>query len=185
MKKLFRPYLAAFLLGSLLFTTACSDDDPEPVEEGEMITSMTISLVSQGKAPQPVTTTYSDIDGPGGNAPVVGPLNLTAGTTYDAVITFSDDRSGGAGDITPEIRQEGVDHEVFFVANPTTLLSTTKTDTDANGRPIGLTATVTTTNAGTGTLTVTLKHQPGLKGATSDANKGETDVQATFPVTIQ
>ncbi|WP_068839999.1 hypothetical protein [Pontibacter akesuensis] len=185
MKKLFRPSLAAFLMGTLLITSACGDDDnPKPVEEGELITTMTMTLVPQGKGGM-VTVTYTDPDGDGGAAPTSEPLNLAANTTYDATIMFADDSPNGAGDLTPEIMEEGTDHEVFFTSNPASLLTVAKTDADANGRPIGLTATVTTAAAGTGTLMVMLKHQPDMKGNTSDSTKGETDVQAMFNVTVQ
>lgn len=185
MKKIFRSSLAASLMGTLLLISACGgDDNPEPVEEGELITTMTMTLVPQGKGGM-VTVTYTDPDGDGGAAPTSEPLNLTANTVYDATITFADDSPNGAGDLTPEILEEGVDHEVFFSSNPANLLTVAKTDTDANGRPIGLEATVTTAAAGTGNLTVMLKHQPDMKGNSSDPTKGETDVQAMFNVTVQ
>lgn len=186
MKNLFRPYLSAFLLGSLLVTaTACNDDDePEPLDEEELITTMTVTLVPQGKAGT-VIATFTDPDGDGGAAPTIETMALKPNTVYNATITVADDSPNGEGDITSEIKSEGTDHEIFWVANPSNLLTTQKTDMDSNNRPIGLEATVTTTNAGSGTLTITLKHQPGLKGTTSDVNKGETDVMATFPVSIQ
>ncbi|RIJ37484.1 hypothetical protein [Pontibacter oryzae] len=186
MKKLFRPYLSAFLLGSLLVSaTACKDsDDPEPLDDEELITTMTVTLVPEGKGGT-VIATFTDPDGDGGAAPTIETMALKPNTTYNATITIADDSPNGAGDITSEIRTEGNDHELFWVANPSNLLTAQKIDKDANNRPLGLAATVTTTNAGSGTLTITLKHQPGLKGATSDANKGETDIMAAFPVSIQ
>ncbi|AKD02687.1 hypothetical protein POKO110462_00020 [Pontibacter korlensis] len=177
MKKLFKPYLTAFFLGALLFSiTSCSDDDdPAPVEEGENITSMTLTLepVSTTKGISTATATFT-----AGNTPT---LQLAPNTQYNATITFNDN-------IQDEIRAEAEDHEIFFSA-PEDVLEVQKIipdDFDANGRPVGLMTRVFTGNADkTGTLTVTLKHQEGLKDDDSDVSVGETDIEATFNVNIQ
>lgn len=185
MKKLFKPYFAFLMMGSLLFASACSSDDPEPVEEQELITTLTIELVPDGKG-QPVTATFSDPDGPGGASPTISTINLSPSTTYNATVMLSDDSPNGAGDITPEIQAEGDEHELFFNPSQGLNLTVSKTDLDKNNRPIGLKATFVTGAASSGTLKATLKHQPdGLKGNTSDITKGETDVEVTFPVVIQ
>lgn len=135
---------------------------------------MTISMEPDAttKGVDPATATYT-------LSQANPTLQLAANTQYNATVTFNDD-------IEDEVTEEGTDHELFYVANPASLFSNiTKTDMDANNRPIGLAATVTTGAAGTGTLVVTLKHQPGLKGSTSNPNVGETDVQANFNVIIQ
>lgn len=174
MKRLFRPYLSIFLLGSLLVTaTSCGEDEPEPEPfPQEEIASARLVLEPEGKGAL-ATINY----GPNNQNP--GAI-LKANTTYNGVLTLFD---AEGNDITSEIAQEGDKHEVFY--NPSTGLGITvdKTDDDANGNPIGLETTLTTTNAGTGTLTVVLKHQAD-KGA-SDPNKGETDLTMPINVTIQ
>ncbi|RDV11750.1 hypothetical protein DXT99_23995 [Pontibacter diazotrophicus] len=186
MKNLFRPYLTALMMGSLLFaSTSCEDDDPTPpVEEGELITTVTINLVPQGKG-QNVTAVFSDPDGPGGTDATIQTLNLVPNAVYDATLTFSDDSQTPSEDITEEIEEEGDEHEVFYDALGGLNVTVNKTDMDSNNRPIGLEATVTTGEASTGTLRITLKHQPGLKGSTSNIAVGETDVEANFPTVIQ
>lgn len=186
MKNLLKSYLAAFLMGSLLFAgTSCKDDDPEPiVEDQELITTMTLSLVPVGKG-QNVTATFSDPDGDGGNAPTIGTLVLAPNTTYNLTVTLSDDSKTPPENITAEIQAEGDEHEFFYQALSGLNVTVEKTDMDANNRPIGLAATLVTGEASAGTLQVTLKHQPDLKGSTSDITKGETDVEANFPAVIQ
>ena len=186
MKNLFRPYLTAFIMGSLLFaSTSCKDKDPEPEEDGEVITTVTLTLVPEGKG-QNVTATFSDPDGEGGVNATVETLNLESNTVYNATITFSNESVNPAVDLTGEIRTEGDEHEVFFQAlGGLNITSIQKTDMDKNNRPIGLEATITTGAASTGTLRVTLKHQPGSKGNTSNISVGETDVEANFPAVIQ
>ncbi|MDX5421549.1 MAG: hypothetical protein LPK14_04795 [Hymenobacteraceae bacterium] len=195
MKKLFRPYLAIFLIGSLVATTtACSDDDdPEPIEEQELITTVRIELVPEEGKGQPASATFRDLDGEGGNDATIETLNLAPNTVYTATLTFLDESKTPAEDITEEVEEEGDEHEIFYqVLNTITgenlqnNLTVTNRDTDSNGLPLGLQATITTTNSSSGTLRITLKHQPGgLKTSNSNITVGETDVEANFPVVIQ
>jgi len=191
MKKFLKPYLATLMMGTLLLAgTSCKDDDPKPkpdpapVDEQELITTMTLNLVPEGKG-QNVTAVFTDPDGDGGAAPTIEMLTLAPNTTYNVTVTLSDDSKTPPVDITAEVKSEGDEHELFYEPVGDLNVTAQKTDLDKNNRPIGLTATLVTGAASAGKLRVTLKHQPGLKGATSDISKGETDVQAEFPTTIQ
>ncbi|MHA6249517.1 hypothetical protein ACXYMU_16355 [Pontibacter sp. CAU 1760] len=187
MKKLLRSSLTAFMIGALLVAnTACKDSDPEPTEDQELITTVKLSLVPEGKG-QNVNATYSDPDGAGGNAPTIETLVLAPNTTYNMTVTLSDDSQTPPKDMTAEIKAEGDEHELFFNASGgLNIASVQKTDMDKNNRPIGLEATIVTGTASSGKMRVTLKHQPNnLKGNTSDISKGETDVEVDFPAVIQ
>lgn len=192
MKKLFRSYLPLVILGSLLFTaTACSDDDPEPTEEEELITTLKITMVPVGKT-QTVVGTYSDPDGPGGNQATVNTLRLEANTTYNATITLFDESKTPAAELTSEIEEEADEHEFFYQTLDNLMLAITKTDKDKSQRPVGLKAQIVTSSSSTGKLRITLKHQPNLKVGANEPNreqvaitKGETDVQAEFPVIVE
>jgi hypothetical protein len=164
-------------MGALLTTTACKDDDdPDPTDEGEVITSVTLSLTPEGKGQDASAT----IDATSGTPVQNGPLTLKPNTTYDATITLA----GPSGDITEEIREEGNEHLFVFTATPAALLTMTAADTDKNNRPIGLDATVTTGEAGTGTLKVVLKHQPGNLKTGTNTTAGETDIEVNFEVIV-
>jgi hypothetical protein len=183
MNKLLRPYLAFLLMGTLLFTTSCKDDDPDPIDEGEVITTITLSLIPDGKGQNAEATIRNTT----GTNVQDAPLTLKANTTYNATVTLSDESKTPAEDRTAEIRQKGNEH--LFIYNYNSLTGDTDmnvqiTDTDTNSRPVGLEATITTgPNAGTGKLQVVLKHQPGgLKTGSSIA--GETDVEVDFDVII-
>jgi hypothetical protein len=185
MNKLFRPYFAFLLMGALLFsTTACKDDDPGPDDEGEVITTVTLNLVPDGKG-QDASATISTLSG----TPVQdGPLVLKANTVYNASTTLADDSRTPSVNVTDEIRQKRNEHLFIYIFTPTANsganLDVVITDTDSNNRPVGL-ETIMTTGAGTGTgkLRVILKHQPGgLKTGTSIG--GETDVEVDFDVII-
>ncbi|MFT2010794.1 hypothetical protein ACMA1I_19120 [Pontibacter sp. 13R65] len=193
MKNLFRPYLAFLLLGSLLFTTACKDDEePEPDHEHELITNVTLRLVPTDTNKPTVTASWENLVGVGATA-TIDDLVLSANTTYTGSISFESEEEHGdhshAHDLTKEIREEGDSHELFYRVTPEGLVTVTKTDVDENNRPIGLETTVTTNAAGTGVFRVVLKHQPGLKITSNDDNAkmniGETDVDIEFPLTVQ
>ncbi len=175
------------MMGSVMLAgTSCEDDEPKPiVDEQEVITTVKLSLVPEGKG-QNVTATFSDPDGTGGNNPTVETLVLAPNTTYKMTVTLSDDSQATSKDLTAEVKNKGDEHELFFdKVGSLNITSVQKTDMDKNNRPIGLEATIVTGAASTGKLRVTLKHQPGLKGNTSDISKGATDVQAEFPAVIQ
>lgn len=187
MNKIFRPYLALALTGALLAFSSCDDHNDEPHdEEGELITTMTLTMTPQSGG-TPVTATYRDLDGDGGNAPVMTPetVVLQAGVTYNTTIRILDEANNE--DMTAEIEEEGDEHEFFFVPSPADLATVTKTDRDSNNRPIGLVSTIQpSATAKTGTLRVVLKHQPGgLKTNNSTISTGETDVDVTYTIRVE
>jgi hypothetical protein len=177
-------------MGSLLTFSACKDDeDPEPDHEHDAVTTVTLTLTPTDTSKPVVTATWEDLDGPGGKAPEIDELVLSANTTYTGSLTFAAEEEHGdhhhAHDLTEEIREEGTAHEVFYLVTPQNLVAFNKTDKDANNLPIGLATTATTTAAGTGKVRVVLKHQPGTKSSTSNENTGETDVDITFETKVQ
>ncbi|WP_125185433.1 hypothetical protein [Botryobacter ruber] len=189
MKTLFRPYLAFLFLGSLLTITACKDDEvPEPDEEQELITTVTLRLDPEDTDKgQSVSATWRDLDGPGGQPETKETLTLQPNMVYNGTLTILDEsQTGKTVDITAEVREEGEEHQVFYVVDPQSLLTIQTTDTDNKSRPLGLQTTVTTDEVtGTGTIRIVLKHQPKLKSASSNINTGETDVDIKFDTIVQ
>jgi hypothetical protein len=173
-----------FCLGTLIFFfSACKKDDPQPVNEEEVITTLNVVLTPTGGG-VPVTLKFQDPDGDGSVAPiksVSGPLN--ANKSYTAVITLQDESRAVVKDITPEVQDEAEDHLFCFVITGSNLTATA-TDTDSNGFPIGLSSTWVTTTAGSASIKITLRHQPGTKTGACPGT-GETDVEVDFSLTIQ
>jgi hypothetical protein len=173
-----------------LLATSCGDDeDPIPVNPEEVITTVVVTLTPTSGTP--VILRSEDLDADGPNPPVVtvsGDLMPT--TAYTGTIQFLDETEAPAEDITEEVEDEAVDHQVFYQIGGSLELSVTYTDTDTNGNPIGLTFNALSGNASTGTFLVTLRHEPD-KNATgvSDGDianaGGETDVAQSFDLTIQ
>ncbi|MDP6908081.1 MAG: type 1 periplasmic binding fold superfamily protein [Flavobacteriales bacterium] len=181
-------YLWAMPLIAVVSLTSCEKEDPDIPNEEELITTLVYTLTPQGGGTA-VEFRFTDLDGDGGNAPVIANATLASNSVYDGVVTLSNESGTPAEDITEEVEEEDEEHQLFFTvtdANATVAY----TDTDADGNPIGLATTVTTTGASSGTLMVTLRHEPdkGAAGvAAGDVTNagGETDIEVTFDMTIQ
>jgi hypothetical protein len=168
--------------------SSCKDDDPTPENPEELITTLSIVFTPHGGG---VSTTFQfrDLDGDGGNAPVITVATLAAQTEYHAVLSLLDETTSPAENITEEILDEDEAHQFFFQLTGVQM-SHAYDDMDGNGNPIGVVNTFITGDAGTGTLKVTLRHEPNKSAvgvADGDITNagGDTDIEVVFTVTIQ
>ena len=168
--------------------SSCKKDDdlvptPQPtINEGEVITTVTLTFVDDAGVQPNVTATFRDPDGDGGLAPdIFDDIVLQNGTVYNCSITLSNETVTPIEDITAEILEE--DDEHFFCFSPSGAdVTIARTDTDGTFE-VGLESQWTVGAVGSGTTTVTLKHQPGVKDGT--CAPGETDVEVTFNTIVQ
>jgi hypothetical protein len=187
-KKILTIGLSIFIL--TIFSSC--DKDPVVPNEEELITtvSYTLTPVSAG---QKVTLTFKDIDGDGGNAPVITYTGeLKTGTTYNGELNLLNEAENPAENITSEIEEEDEDHQLFFAvsggAEGKMIIS--YDDKDANNQPVGLKTKVSTTGTGTGKLKITLRHLPNKSASGVSAGNitnagGETDIEVSFDVVIK
>lgn len=180
-----------WLAAALLLTgVACSSEDPEIINEEELITTVNVTFTNTVTSGDVVTVSFRDLDGPGGDNPVIDDLTLTANASYTYSIEFLNEQSSPVDNITAEVRAEGADHQVFLIGGGNANITTTYSDQDINGNPIGLTGTATTGDAGNGAFSIVLVHLPN-KSATgvSDGNiasaGGEEDIRVQFNLSIQ
>lgn len=176
------------LLGLTIFFTACKDDDPVIPHEEEVITTLKYTLTPT-RGGTPVEFSFQDLDGDGGNDPVITGGSLSANQSYTGSIELLNELESPAEDITEEIEEEDEEHQFFFQTDIAGL-AIDYADQDADGTPLGLNSTLTTTNAGTGTVTIILRHEPNKTAAgVSDGDitnaGGETDIEVTFDVDVQ
>jgi hypothetical protein len=179
--------LPALLLGLMV---SCTDDPASSEEDGageeELITQVNLSL--EGDDGSNATVSWSDEDGPGGNDPQIGTLQLQSGATYTGTIELSNTTESPVEDITAEVREEDDEHQFFYTVGGgiSDRMTVEITDTDADGLPVGLEYTVSISegDAASGTLNVVLSHYDDApKDGTTRSD--ETDIDIDIPVEIQ
>lgn len=173
---------------AILAVSSCKKEDPIIPNEEEVITTLVYTLTPQDGG-NTVEFRFTDLDGDGGDAPVITNGTLDTNTVYNGSLSLLNETETPAEEITEEIEEEAEDHQLFFTLSGVSA-SVDYADADADGNPIGLFTTVSTTTASTGTLVVTLRHElsKGAEGVSAgDITNagGETDIEVTFDVTIQ
>jgi len=179
------------LLATVVFSACSSDDDnPTPVNEEEVITTLTATLTPAAGGTT-ITLKTQDLDGDGPNVPVVTVSSpLAINTTYNGSLELLNETESPAESINEEIEEEDDEHQFFYQAT-NAIASFSYLDFDGDSNPVGLEFTVTTAaTAGSGNIIITLRHEPSKDASgVSDGDitnaGGETDIQAVFPVTIQ
>ena len=199
---------AAVFTAALTFS--CADDketsptgpaEPEEHEEDdhghgpgevELITTLKITLTPQGGG-APVIAQFRDLDGEGGNAPVVDKIVVDAGTVYDGVIQELNEQESPPEDITEEVKEEAEAHQLFFHTlggfAPATVAYADKesdyvTNTGAD-HPVGVRFTLTVpATARNGQFRVVQSHyDAGPKDGVTPSD--ETDIEVTFEVEVR
>jgi hypothetical protein len=169
---------------TIVFFLGCNKENKVDPNEGELITTLKISLVEQGST-TPQVFEFRDIDGPGGQVPTkFDSIIINANKTYNATIQFLNESVTPADDITLEVNAEAADHQVYYESS-TPALTVSNLNNDSNGLPLGISSTWTTVAAAKGTLRITLKHKPGAKAAGDPVSKGETDLEIGFGLRLQ
>ena len=171
-----------------IFTSCSNDSDATPVNEEELITTITAVFTPEGSG-TPITLEYKDLDNDGENDdPTTISGTFDQNTTYNGVVTFKNESE----DITEEILDEAEDHQIFYQKTGTLndfTYSPNADNFDADGKPVGLQTVFTTTTAAIGTLKIILIHLPNKSAAgVSDGDitnaDGGTDAEAIFNITV-
>ena len=178
-------FLTTVIFATLLFVSCSDDDTPTPVNEEEVITTMTVTLTPNGGGTS-ITLQTRDLDGDGPNTPVVTVSgDLTAGVTYDGSIVLLNETENPSENITDEVEDESLDHQFFYTSGGNLDVTTAYGNNDSNGNPLGTEFTIIAGAPSSGTLTFTLRHEPTKPNTGLGDAGGETDIAATFNVTVQ
>jgi hypothetical protein len=188
---------------------ACSDvegDDDHHHHGQEVITTVALALTPVAGGD---TATFIWTDPEADGNPVIDGISLAPETSYTLTVSFLNGLEDPPEDLTPEIRDESDEHQVFFTGsgvqgpatgpNGSAVVTQAYGDSDENGLPVGLENDFASLTAGTGDLTLTLRHLPEQDGnavkvavlaaqvAENGMNSigGETDVMVTFPVEVK
>ncbi|GAA4341808.1 hypothetical protein [Flaviaesturariibacter amylovorans] len=179
--------LLAFGAAALTLASCKKDNDDGETNDEEVITTLELTFTPQGGGTA-LTFDYDDPDGPGGSNPTTDAISLAPNTTYNVSARILNKLANPDEDLTGEVEEESEAHRFYYV--PAGNVTVTNLDTDGAGLPLGLASTWTTGAAGAATVQVTLRHYPGNppnKAANDPVNspKSATDIEASFPVTIQ
>lgn len=186
MKKL--NLLVIAFIATITLNSCSKDDNPTPVNEEEVITTLEVKLVSGNST---VTLLSKDADGEGPGEPVVTVSgSLLADVEYTGTIKLLNETESPAEDVTEEVKEEAKDHQ-FFYSVTNDIATFTYDDKDADNNPIGLEFKMKTINeTKTGKVTFTLRHEPnkgatGVSGGDITNAGGETDIQVSFDVNVE
>ena len=168
------------LASTVIYSCSKSDDDPEEVNEQEVINRVSIVL-AEGSNSQ--TVTWNE-----GSTPPA--ITLDVDKVYTASIYFYDASDPtDVEDITEEVIEEVDEHFVLWEIAGLSDFLITSAPTDyagSDGIPINLVTEWGTGGADSGNIKVTLIHEPTNKtGTTRSSLGGETDIELTFPTTVQ
>jgi len=177
-------FLTIALFTSILFIGCSKDDAPQPVNEEEVITTLTVTLVPNDGS-SAITLQTRDLDGDGPNAPVITSSNLAAGVTYSGSIVLLNETENPAGNITEEVEEESVEHQFFYTATGGLDVTTNGENLDSEGNKLGTEFTLVAGAVSSGTLTFTLRHEPTKPNTGLDDAGGESDIIALFNVAVQ
>lgn len=196
----FNRFFSVLAIAALVVFIGCGDDDEPPLEnEKETITDVILTFTS---ATEMVTAVASDQDGLVPGSVVIEDIELQPNTVYTLTIGLQNiEGLAEIKDIAEEVAERDDEHMFFFgwtgpiFQSPTGLGNIgaenrdndmNYQDQDENRQPVGLTTVWETSEAGSvsGEFRVILKHQPGIKSASSTSEDGESDLDLTFNITV-
>lgn len=150
--------------------------------------------------------TWADPENDG--SPVIDEIKLTKGKKYNVTMAVLNELEKPVEDVTPEIKDEQDDHQVFFygeaVEGPGSkatkaLVKHEYSDKDSKNLPVGLSNTIEAVEAGNGSLFVMLRHMPPVnnnavktgtlaadfKATGESALPGSADINIDFKLTVE
>ncbi|MBJ94849.1 MAG: hypothetical protein CMP23_10315 [Rickettsiales bacterium] len=177
------------LILTLAMLSGCSDvDDHDHHDhhdhEHEVMTTVILTFTAQGSG-EIIEARWADPEADG--SPVIDSIALLDSENYDLAISILNELEDPAEEVTPEIAEEELEHQLFFVGSAVSgpagtgssaVVTHAYDDTDSEGNPIGLANTITTDATGSGVMTVVLRHMPYQDGNSVKTGSLAADVAA-------
>jgi hypothetical protein len=189
--------IAAFL--TIIIISSCSKENPKqplPTNPQEILTTILVKGFNQNDSLNPnyqFTYKWEDMDGDGGNMPIIDTLNMDSGIIYKCEIIILDKTKTPFDTVSNSIEEEKNVHQFFFApsANLTSKIKTERLDFDNNipSLPVGLSFYLNTksnqsfTTPIYGSLNIVLSHYDGVPKTIEKSS--ESDIDITFPVKLK
>ncbi len=191
--------LTIITITTILVFSSCKKDDPKkPVETNSQEVLTTVLLTGYNiddslNAKYQFSYKWEDLDGDGGNSPIIDTIALDSGIRYNCKVLILDKTKSPIETVSDEIEKEKNAHQFFYT--PSTNLvgkfSTEVLDFDDNNPklPVGLEFNVLTKSNQTynlpliGSLNIVLSHYDGVQKTTSKSD--ESDIDINFPVKLK
>lgn len=191
--------LTLALVTSTLIFSACDKDDVDPTKPQdnnaqELITTVVLNGydVNNPSANQ-FSIKWEDLDGDGGNAPIIDTLQLDSGITYRVNVLMLDKTKTPFDTISNEVLREADEHQLFYTLsqNLNDKLNITRLDNDNNNPPLplGLDIRITPTSIMPsaipiiGNLNIKLSHYDGVPKTTTPS--AESDIDINLPIKLK
>ncbi len=178
-------WLSALTLAALLsLSFQCDETDRyEPLDEN--FTTLIYSLTPQNGGPQ-VVLTWRDLDGEGGEPPLILGGKLSAHTTYNGSIALLDETQTPARNLTSLLRLNERGHHLFFFQDGLNGLRLMNTTIDAGGYRNQL----VTAAATSGKITIVVGYLPqrtvqALVPTDVSNAGGYIEIEATFNIRVE
>lgn len=184
---------------TILAFSSCKKDDPKkPVETNPQEVLTTVLLTGYNiddslNAKYQFNYKWEDLDGDGGNSPIVDTLVLDTGIEYRCQVLILDKTKTPFDTISVEIEKEKDEHQFFYTPSTNLIgkFNTEILDFDNNNPklPVGLKFNLLTKSNQTynlpliGSLNIVLSHYDGVPKSTSKSD--ESDIDINFPVHLK
>src|SRR5690606_35470849 len=150
-KYITNPLLIAF---ALFMLSACDDKEVTPPNEEELITTLEVRLTPAGGG-QDAVFLFRDLDGDGGQVPVIAVDTSASGSMYSVRMTLFNESVAATEEISVEVGEEAEDHQLFvLLKGGLTGVTFAYADWDAYNDTERLDFTLQTGAAGSGELEV-------------------------------
>jgi hypothetical protein len=193
-----KSFLYAIVFAAFGFTS-CESNDPEPENDGEVITDVILSFqeLNASGTPTGAITTFKASDPQGievGATPTIDNVTLTKGKTYQMKIEVRNSIENE--DITAEILEEADEHQFYFLGTAFVSSSVlTYTYADPTGDLLGVVGKVVVAQSpgfNNANMRIVLRHDldknfPGASNPNFEnfiQAGGETDLDITFPLIL-
>lgn len=191
--------LTIALAASTLIITACEKENidatkPQDNNAQELITTVVLNGYNvNNPSLNQISVKWEDLDGDGGNAPIIDTLQLDSGITYRVNVLMLDKTKTPFDTISNEVLKEANEHQLFYTlsSNLNDKLNITRLDNDNNNPPLplGLAIRIAPTSIMPssipiiGSLNVKLSHYDGVPKTTSPS--AESDIDINFPIKLK